>query len=220
MIHRSGSWLALSLVGAVAGLQVVGALRGALLLVAGPLSLLFVGTTFVFVSEGVRLLHQSPTQLQRAMRSLAAAATAIAIAWSVVVLMLPDAIGSRLLGATWQQAKPLLPLLVPWVLAVGASMGAIQGLFALGAARRSLFTQAAGLAASLPSMTAAAALAGARGAALAGGLSAVFGTVLAWFQFRRALSEPITSVDAGSPEQIAPLEVEVSERALPEVTAG
>lgn len=204
MIHRSGWWLVLAVVGAVSGLRVIGALRGALLLIGGPLNLLFVGTTFVFVSEGVRLLHHSPARLLPAMRSLSAAATSLAIAWCVVIVLLPDSLGSRVLGSTWPRAEPLLPILTLLMVALAASMGATQGLLALGAARRSLFTQAAGLAADVPTVVGGALLAGARGAALASGVTAVFRTVLAWTQFRRALREPVASLSLGASEQPMP----------------
>lgn len=204
VVHRSGSWLALACVGAVAGLGVVGAVRGAILLLGGPLNLLFIGATFVFVSEGVRLLHHSPAELPTAMRRLSALTTGVAIAWCAFVLALPDAIGSSVLGATWPQAKPLLPLLVVYITALAASMGPTQGMLALGAARRSLFTQIAGLAADLPTMCAGALLAGARGAALAICVTAVFRTILAWVQFRRALREPSASAGVESREQALP----------------
>jgi O-antigen/teichoic acid export membrane protein len=218
MIHRSGWWLALALVGAVAGLRVVGALRGALLLLLGPLTLLFVGATFVFVPEGVRLLHRSPDLLTGAMRRLTAAATAVAIGWSIFILLLPDALGSRVLGSTWPQAEPLLPILVLQIVALAASMGPTQGLLALGAAKRSLFTQAAGLAVDVPSMTGAAVLAGARGAAVASGVTAVFRTVLAWVQFRRALREPAASLARVSPEMAPEDHALPEDQVVPEAT--
>jgi hypothetical protein len=178
-------------------------------LLGGPLNLLFVGTTFVFVSEGVRMLHDSPARFPGAMRGLSAAVTAIAIGWSVVVLLLPDTLGSHLLGSTWPHTESLLPVLVLFVVALAISIGPTQGMLALGAARRSLFTQFAGMGVDLPSMTGGAVLAGARGAAMATGLAAVFRTTLAWVQFRRALREPVASVGS-----------EVAELEVPEVTAS
>jgi O-antigen/teichoic acid export membrane protein len=193
VIHRSGWWLTLAVVGALAGLRVVGAVRGAMLLLGGPLNLLFIGATFAFVSEGVRLLHHSPARLPSAMRSLSVATTAIAAVWCVIVLTLPDAVGARVLGATWHQAKPLLPLLVVFMLALATSMGPTQGMLALGAARRSLLTQATCLALDIPTIAAGALLGGARGAVLASCATAIFRTVFAWLQFRRALREPSAS---------------------------
>jgi hypothetical protein len=205
MVHRSGSWIAITLAGAVAGLRVVGAFRGAWLLLGGPLQLLFVGATFVFVSEGVRLLHRSPARLPGAMRSLSAAVTGVAILWSTVMLLLPDSVGARVLGATWPQAKPLLPVLTLLVIALALSMGASQGLLALGAARRSLFTQLMGLAVEIPSVTGGAVVAGARGAALAAGFTAVFRTTLSWVQFGRARREPIAALDVDAAEEAIPV---------------
>lgn len=209
VIHRSGWWLTLSLVGAVAGLRVVGAVRGAILVIGGPLNLLFIGATFAFVSEGVRLVHRSPHRLPAATRSLSAATTAIALVWCIVVLVLPDAVGARVLGATWHQAKPLLPLLAVFMVTIATSMGPAQGMLALGAARRSLFTQVVGLAVDLPAIIAGAVVAGARGAVIAACITAVFRTLIAWTQFRRALREPVAS---GGPES--------SESVLPAAAAG
>src|SRR5205085_2313496 len=112
VLHRSGAWFALALVGSVAGLHVVGALRGALLLITGPLNLLFAGSTFVFVSEGVRLLHRSPGGFPAAVRRLSAGVTTLAILWCLIVLTIPGALGARVLGSTWPGAQPLLAILV------------------------------------------------------------------------------------------------------------
>lgn len=202
VVHRSGWWLAVAFVGAVAGLRVTGAVRGAMLILGGPLNLLFIGATFAFVSESVRLVHRSPALLPAAMRSLSAVTTAAAVAWCAIVLALPDAVGSRVLGATWHQAKPLLPLLVAFIVALATSMGATQGMLALGAAKRSLFTQVVCLGIDASTMTAGALIAGARGAVIAVGFAAVFRTVLAWVQFRRALREPIRSGGVEPPDKV------------------
>ena len=198
VVHRSGDWLAVTLVGAVAGLRTIGALRGAVLILGGPLNLLFIGSTFAFVSEGVRLLERSPSRFPRAMLKVTLTTTSCAVVWSAIVLLLPDAVGHDVLGATWHQAQPLLPLLVLAMVAVAASMGPAQGMLSLGAARRSLFTQVVPLCMLLPSMTAGALFDGARGAALVMGVTSVFRTLLAWIQFRRALAEYAPS-GAGEP---------------------
>jgi O-antigen/teichoic acid export membrane protein len=201
VVHRSGAWVALALVGAVAGLKVVGALRGAILLVTGPLNLVLVGATFAFAAEGVRLLHRSPEQLPRAINRLNVAATGAAVAWCTIVLLLPGAFGARVLGATWHQAQPLLPIFAVYMIALSASLAPNQGMMALGAARRSLFTQVSGLAVQLPAMVIGAVLAGAWGAALAMVLTTVFRTLLGWIQFRRGLNERVASAPVLAAEQ-------------------
>jgi O-antigen/teichoic acid export membrane protein len=140
------------------------------------------------------------------MRRLGVGAAGTAAGWCIVVLLLPDSVGTRVLGATWPQAKPLLAPLALLMIALGASLGYTQGMLALGAAKRSLFTQLAGLAVELPSMACGAVLAGARGAALATGLTGVLRAALARVQFRRALREPVASLegDVGARETPAP----------------
>lgn len=221
VIHRSGSWIGVALIGAVGGLQVAGALRAALLLSGGPLNLLFVGATIAIASEGVRLLHRSPGRLPHAMRMLSVASAGLALAWSGGVLLMPDSVGARLLGASWHQAKPLLPTLVVLMVALGAALGPIQGMLSLGAAKRSLFTQSVGLAVNLPAMTAGALLAGAPGAALAAALTAVFRTVLAWIQFGRAVREPAASLSVESGHPVGSItEAGIPEAPIAEATAG
>jgi O-antigen/teichoic acid export membrane protein len=195
VVNRSGTWVGLSLVGAMVGLQGLGALRGAMLILAGPLNLLFMGATFAFVSEGVRLAHRSPARLPAAIRAVSGVAAAIAIAWCTVVLLAPDGIGSRVLGATWHQAKPLFPTIALMMVALAAALGPVQGLLSLAAAKRSLFTQVAGLGLQVPLVAGSAALAGARGAAAGFAMTTLFRTAIAWGQFRRGFAEWTASAD-------------------------
>jgi O-antigen/teichoic acid export membrane protein len=198
VLHRSGAWVGLALVGAVSGLAAVGALRGALLLVTGPLNLLFVGATFVLVPEGVRLLKQSTDRFRWAVRRMSLGVTAVAAAWSVAVLALPSSIGSRLLGDTWPGAEPLLPVVALSAVALGTSMGPTQGMLALSAARRSMLTQAVAFAVGMPAVVVGAAAAGAKGAATATLATSVFRSALAWRQYGRAFRE---SVPPSPPEE-------------------
>jgi O-antigen/teichoic acid export membrane protein len=135
------------------------------------------------------------------MRSVSLVTTSGAVIWCIIVFLLPDAVGSRVLGATWQEAKPLLPLVALVMVGLATSMGPTQGMLALGAARRSLFTQVAALAVSLPLTVVGAILAGARGAAMLMAVTSVFRTTLAWVQFRRALSDHSPSGEPESPAQ-------------------
>jgi O-antigen/teichoic acid export membrane protein len=209
VLHRSGGWVGLAVVGAVSGLAVVGALRGALLLVTGPLNLLFIGATFVLVPEGVRLLGHSTERFRWVVRRVSIGVAAVAAGWSVVVLSLPDSIGSRVLGVTWPDAEPLLPLLAIGAIALGTSMGPTQGMLALGAARRSMLTQAVAFAVSLPAVAAGAAAAGAKGAAVATLGTSVFRSALAWVQYGRAFHD-----------SVPPAPVEEGERQEPELVSA
>jgi O-antigen/teichoic acid export membrane protein len=195
VLNRSGTWIGLSLVGAIVGLRGLGALRGAMLILAGPLNLLFMGATFAFVSEGVRIVHHAPAQLPRAIRAVSGAAAAVAVAWCTTVLVLPDGIGSRVLGTTWHQAKPLFPMIAVMMVALATALGPTQGMLSLAAAKRSLFTQIAGLGIQIPLVVASAALAGPRGAAAGFAITTMCRALVAWDQFRRGFAERTASAD-------------------------
>jgi hypothetical protein len=201
VLNRSGTWVGLSLVGAVVGLRGLGALRGAMLILAGPLNLLFMGATFAFVSEGVRLVQRSPAQLPRAIRAVSGAATAIAIVWCTVVLLVPDGVGSHVLGATWHQAKPLFPMIALMMVGLATALGPVQGMLSLAAAKRSLFTQLAGLGMQVPLVVGSAALAGARGAAAGFAITTVFRALFAWSQFQRGFAERTASAEVVATDQ-------------------
>jgi hypothetical protein len=172
-----------------------------MLILAGPLNLLFMGATFAFVSEGVRIVHHAPAQLPRAIRAVSGTAAAIAVAWCTIVLVLPDGLGSRVLGATWHQARPLFPMIALMMIALATALGPTQGMLSLAAAKRSLFTQMAGLGIQVPLVVGSAALAGARGAAAGFAITTMFRALVAWDQFRRGFAERTASSDVVTPDQ-------------------
>jgi O-antigen/teichoic acid export membrane protein len=189
MAHRSGGWLAIAAVGATAGLPTVAALRGAMLLVTGPLNLLFVGAAFVAVPETVRLVKASPQRLPRLTWLISLSIAGLSACWCGVVLVLSGVVGPRLLGETWPLAQPLLFVLSFFAIAQALAIGPAQGLWALGAAGRSLKSQLINVVLMLAATSAGAALDGARGAAI--GLVITAGVSLfVWrWQFRLSFSE-------------------------------
>lgn len=203
--HRSGAWLAIAAVGAIAGLPAVAGLRGAFLLVTGPLNLLFVGAAFVAVPEAVRLYKESPDRLPGVTRVISWSITAIAAGWCAVVLTLADRFGPQLLGSTWPLAKPLLLVLAAFALAQALAIGPAQGLWALGAARESVRTQLANVTLMLITTSLGAVLDGARGAAIGLVATSIGSTLLWWWQFRaafdRATAVRRVGVGLGSPPE-------------------
>jgi hypothetical protein len=187
--HRSAIWLALIVVGAISGLATVAGLRGAFVLVAGPLNLLWLAVGFVAVPEGARSYARAPGQLPRTVRLLAVGLAACALLWGAVILEIPDAIGRRVLGQTWPLAAPLLGILVALSAAQAVSLGPGQGLRVLGAARRTLFTQLVGMTLLLIGAPIGAVINGARGAALALTIAVALTTVLRWQQSKAAYAQ-------------------------------
>lgn len=118
--------LAYFLVGAILGLRALGALRGTQVLL-GPLQLISSSITafalplFSRISAGGRSVLW-PSALTSAGAGL------IAIGWGLALLILPDSIGTMLLGETWALAKQVLPQMSVVYIAISAATGALIGL--------------------------------------------------------------------------------------------
>jgi hypothetical protein len=181
---RVGPFLMLAGIGAVAGVRVVGALRGAQLLVMTLPNLLFTGVGFVAVPEGVRLVESHPRQVPRVVRTVSAGAMIATSIWCAIAIGGSWLIGRQVLGDTWPLARPLLVVTSIAVLCTGLGLGPNLGLWILADARRSVRVR---VVSSLLAFSAvpAAATSGASGAALAITVAAALSAVLWWWQFRR-----------------------------------
>jgi O-antigen/teichoic acid export membrane protein len=179
--------LSLFLIGVVGGLEVVGALRGAEVLL-GPARLLVVAAQAAAVAELVRLRRRMPHVLVSSCLVVGGVlAGAMALAGGATHL-LPDSIGRTMLGDSWAPARDVLGVVALDWAAIGFGMGAVVGLRVLAAARRSLRVRVA-----LAPLTVVVPLvgvtAGARGAAWGYATVSVFAAGVWWQQFRRAEAE-------------------------------
>jgi O-antigen/teichoic acid export membrane protein len=127
--------LTLLLVGVVGGVEDVGSLRAALVLL-GPLGIIgFSAMAFAVPEFSRRDLNRRRTlQAAIAISSLLVLASVL---WSAILLALPTRIGSQLLGDTWQDARAVLPGMVVWQLGTVAVCGASAAISARGWARTS-----------------------------------------------------------------------------------
>jgi O-antigen/teichoic acid export membrane protein len=201
LAHRSGVWLALALIGLFAGLQSVAALRGGLLLVTGPLNLLFVGAAFVAVPESVRLFEHDPYRLPRLTWLVSLGVTGLSALWCGAVLLSGGLVGDLVLGETWPLARPLLVLLALFAVAQALAIGPAQGLWALGAAGRSLASQLTNVVVLVATTSAGAVLDGARGAAVGLVVTGIISLAVWSWQFSRGFRKTLGSrrlPDSGS----------------------
>lgn len=189
--HRSGAWLAVGAVGAIAGLPAAAALRGASLLVTGPIEPAVPRRRVRIRAEVVRLFKSSPHRLPRMVSRLSVAVTVLPASWCTVILALSGTIGLPLLGETWPLAKPLLLTMPLFALAQAMAIGPAQGLWGLGAASRSLRTQLVNVLLMVATMSGGAAIDGARGAAVGLVGTAAVSMLIWWAQFRRAFTQAI-----------------------------
>lgn len=176
-------------VGLILGLSAVGYLEAAALLM-GPFMALLMGTLLVTVPEAARVLQRSPERLWRFCLVLGAGLGLAAFAWgATLILLMPLGLGHLLIGPIWRQAYPLMLPTTLWFTGTGVGIGASAGLRALGASRRSLLAQTSYSVVSVIIYLIGAYYGGAMGAAVAGAIAVVPGTVFWWYQLRLALRD-------------------------------
>jgi O-antigen/teichoic acid export membrane protein len=176
-------------IGLMLGLAAVGIVQAANMLM-GPLTILFLAMSLVAIPEGARVLHRSPQRLPLFCVLISGGEAAVALSWGIVLLVaLPRGLGSWLLGPIWRPTYPLVLPMVLYVIGLGVSGGAVVGLHALGAARRSLRAMLLAASTFLIGALTGAAVGGTvgtvRGAAVAGWI----GALISWWQLRAALRE-------------------------------
>ena len=128
--------LALWLVGVLGGLSVLGAIRGATVLI-GPFRILLIAAPGAAIPELVRIRNTSVRRFTRAVALISWTLAVLIGAWGVFVYLLPDRLGEAILGDSWDAAQSvLLWVTLSWS-ALGVATGALVGLRVLAAARRS-----------------------------------------------------------------------------------
>jgi hypothetical protein len=114
---QAGTYVALAGCGWILGLNAYGAVRAAWLFF-GPIMTLQAGILLAALPEGMRL-RDRPERLLRLVIGASLLASAAAIGWTLVGVVLPDSFGQALFGPTWASADDIL---VPMGLAmIGAS---------------------------------------------------------------------------------------------------
>jgi len=178
-----GGQIALYLVGGIAGLAVVGALRAAQV-PFGPFGVLLMGVRLFSVPEAVRRADEGPGLL-RFCRRVSASLAGAALAVTVALLATPRDVGSALLGEAWSGARSLLLPVGVTTAANGVIVGAVSGLRALEAVRASFRMRSIQSLAVVVAAGLGAAIAGATGAAWGMAAVGVAGAVGWWIVLRR-----------------------------------
>jgi O-antigen/teichoic acid export membrane protein len=180
--------LAIYLVTGIVGLAAAGALRAAQVLL-GPLNMLFGGLS----SFALPMMSREAGAGHSLVRSAVLCSSAIgsiATVWVVTLVLLPDSLGRRLLGASWAGAHSVMVPSGVVSLGVAFVIGAALGLKALRRADRMLrvtFIQAPVM---LTLGAAGAVLWQAPGAAWGFAIAQVFGLVICWAVFLHADRQP------------------------------
>jgi O-antigen/teichoic acid export membrane protein len=191
-------------VGLISGLASLGAIRAAELLL-GPVNIVSFGIANIAVPEAVRLRRRSISRLRSFCLLIAGGLGGVAIAFGMIMLVLPAHYGYQLLGSSWQPAHRLLVPVTLTVVNGGLIIAAITGLRALSAASISLRAQLVSSSVTALGGLLGAGLGDASGAAWGTFMGSFIGVVNWWWQlgkeFRRheAFSDPVS---AGGPSSL------------------
>jgi len=169
-------------IGAVAGLSVLGHLNAARVLL-GPFNLLALGMVGFAIPEGAAIWRRAPERLRRATATLGGGLAAMALLCTGILLLVPDRLGVEILGQTWEGARAVLPIVGLWVAAESAGQGPRMGLMVLGEAKSVLRARAITAPLILAGGPIGAAMGGARGAAIGLTLAHVLGARHWWQTF-------------------------------------
>ncbi len=187
MISGQGASLIASYVLAgVAGVAAVGALRGALTLF-GPVNVVLLGSTMVLVPEGRRIAERSTARLQAMCMGAGAVFAGLAAVVTVVFLLTPDSLGTKVLGGTWSGAQSVMLPVGVASMAGGVVAGALAGLRSIAAADALLKTRLVTTPAALVFPIGGALVAGAGGLAVGLAISVWWNVIWFWRAFRGAL---------------------------------
>ncbi len=133
---QSGAWI----LGAVAGLRVLGGFRAAQVFF-GPTRVFNVGLAPMVLAEGIGLYERSPSRLLWLVRGWMGLNAAICFAIGGVLLVMPDAAGRAIAGDSWRYAEQILV----WAVAISVSNAVLvpaqTGMRCLGATRLSALLQ-------------------------------------------------------------------------------
>ena len=187
--------LALFALGAFAGTAAVGAIRGVSTLF-GPLTVLHAGVYAGLLSRLRSRTHERERTLRAVSMGLVGAACILTGVWALV----PDTVGTALLGDTWGSARELVvPFGFGMALTV-ASSGAVLGLRALVAASMTLRIRLVVAPITLGALLAGSAWAAQQGYTVGFVVASAVGTALLWFGYLQVRSglpqEPATEAAA------------------------
>ncbi len=183
-----GGQIAFYAIAGIAGLGAVGSLRAAEL-VLGPLNVLIQGSYLVAIAEAVRLLKRSSRGLLSACLLLSAGLVVATLSWGSIALALPEGIGIGLLGANWSPGRSVLFQAVLTLTGLCGIVGALVGLRALAAAKRSFRARLLSSVTMLICAVAGAGVGGTPGAAWGFVLGNTIGVLIWWWHFAGALRE-------------------------------
>jgi O-antigen/teichoic acid export membrane protein len=169
----------------VAGPAAVGALRAAQTLMA-PIKTMLLTVSVLAIPEGARLYKREPAALFRTMSLLSGVLAITGVVWAVGLFLIPDSLGTTLLGKNWQPAMSVMLPMGIFLVLTGSQKGGLAGLHVLGQTSRTLMVSAVTAPAVLILGAAGAYWGNAIGAAWGRAAAAGLTAAALWLHFRAA----------------------------------
>ena len=136
MVYQATTLVLVIVIALASSLAQVGGFRAAVTLFA-PLAIIGRGVVGVAVPELARR-RDDPIAIRRASLKIAWALTPMAVVWAILMLLIPDSLGRKILGESWDLAEPLLVLAGAATTVSLFTVGTVVGIRALGAGREGL----------------------------------------------------------------------------------
>lgn len=197
----------------VSNLEETGALRAAYLLF-GPVGTLFAAIYALALVDGV--LADGPDDVVRIGARVSAVLAALGIAWGLVVVFLPAAIGQQLIGSSWDITGGTRLILGLSLVAEGVIFGASTVMGALRAPRRMVWARLASAPVMLGIALGLAAVLGATGAAIGLAVGYWMCALIAWAQVPSAARRSAGAQAAVPESQPGPCPGRVTSRPAPQ----
>jgi hypothetical protein len=179
LLLSGAQYASLQAVTIVIGLAATGAIRAGQVLL-NLVNIPMFGVQTFGVPEAIRLRRRAPATVLRFCGVVSVGLGALALAWGIVVMALPDVVGREILGDSWPQARRLIPPLTLLTIATGLEAGAVIGLRAFSLTRESLRARATTSSLVIGAAAIGAMVAGAEGAAW-GMAGTMFAATLRWW---------------------------------------
>jgi hypothetical protein len=177
-------FLAIEAIALAGGLTAVGAIRGAQFLFAPLVSLIAGARIYVLPSFG-EVAHNLSALRARVLRVASVLVVGSAL-WSICIIILPDALGVSVLGATWSSAQKLLVATAVMMVVRCGAMATFDGFRALGGGRPLVTTRTVWGVLYLSGAALGATLKQASGAADGMAVASALGALVCWVGFWRA----------------------------------
>lgn len=172
-------------VGMISGLAAVGTLNAARV-VLGPFNIVALGAVGFAVPEGIAISRAKREALVPALLGMGALLAVLALALGGAVLLLPDAVGQAITGASWPSVREVMPFMMIFVAATGLTEAARVGLRIAAASKRSLAARAMSAPMVVTGAVVGAVLGDAKGAAMGLAVSHCLGSWIWWRQVNAA----------------------------------